>query len=707
MEMQNNQLVLLKAFDFETQKQYVLNVQVTDDGRPPPALTTSIKVVINVADTNDLPTQINLVCKNGALFPFANTTTRPMSSPSMMTKSANITVPVWPSRIVTHPGIPNTAEDCSVITSGMTMPGSIIGEVYPEDQDAQKWYTFMLLGKDAQYFTLYPYGSMLMNKYSHSALVLLRTDVDMYNMTLGNPTYDIYVDVYDNYGQQQVGHIVHIRTEDACVASASQCLQQGTCMPSMTLGQVTCGCPTGSFGDGRLTSVGGTGCKACKAGELPDAAGNCQQVNECASNPCKQGVCVDGVFSFTCTCPSGFTGTLCETNLEGCALNKGVCQNNGDCVDTKGALTCMCKTGFTGAHCEYYTAACTSFPSTCEDKSAKFCALTPHVGTLESTPLCVTNTDMIHAIITGVPEGLSTKTQQFTHVCSGYLDEILANEAFPQDFNAYATAQLGLGSRKRRSTQYTQLAMKPYLSQVINITVLKSDTILVSFSVLSAAQSYHLSHMTTICKKLVSFKDVHCANFNDCVLLQTVNFGCSPVPYEQLLENQKEIFDALHYIQSYSPETKAAPCIEGRADCNPVEPPPEAQVESSKSPFWKTTTGISIIAVCAVTVLVVAIIVVYFMSGKQKIKSRYEDRRLMDDADTVSTHSGVSGNYPSIQQSGRNFQGVKNPLFEGQAAATETKENAMYDSAGGDLVMDNAMYEAGDGQEQLYEELPN
>ena len=48
IEMQHNMLVLKKALDYETKNQYVINVQVTDDGKPPPAMTTVIKVIVNV-----------------------------------------------------------------------------------------------------------------------------------------------------------------------------------------------------------------------------------------------------------------------------------------------------------------------------------------------------------------------------------------------------------------------------------------------------------------------------------------------------------------------------------------------------------------------------------------------------------------------------------------------------------------------------------
>ena len=36
-------------------------------------------------------------------------------------------------------------------------------------------------------------------------------------------------------------------------------------------------------------------------------------VNECASSPCVNGQCQDGINQYTCTCNAGWTGVNCDT----------------------------------------------------------------------------------------------------------------------------------------------------------------------------------------------------------------------------------------------------------------------------------------------------------------------------------------------------------------------------------------------------------
>uniref|UniRef100_A0A3B4WH66 EGF-like domain-containing protein n=1 Tax=Seriola lalandi dorsalis TaxID=1841481 RepID=A0A3B4WH66_SERLL len=52
---------------------------------------------------------------------------------------------------------------------------------------------------------------------------------------------------------------------------------------------------------------------------------------------------------FNCTCPAGFTGTLCEDDIDECEVNP--CKNKGTCVNTAGSFYCHCQSSFSGSIC--------------------------------------------------------------------------------------------------------------------------------------------------------------------------------------------------------------------------------------------------------------------------------------------------------------------------------------------------------------------
>ena len=47
--------------------------------------------------------------------------------------------------------------------------------------------------------------------------------------------------------------------------------------------------------------------------------------------------------SFTCACPTGYTGDVCLDDVNEC-LNTP-CQNGGTCANTDGSFNCMCSSG--------------------------------------------------------------------------------------------------------------------------------------------------------------------------------------------------------------------------------------------------------------------------------------------------------------------------------------------------------------------------
>ncbi|KAK2831588.1 hypothetical protein Q7C36_016674 [Tachysurus vachellii] len=74
----------------------------------------------------------------------------------------------------------------------------------------------------------------------------------------------------------------------------------------------------------------------------------CQvNVNDCKSNPCQRGECVDGLNTFTCLCPAGFTGVMCEKDIDECVL--APCFPGVSCENTPGSFVCgRCPDHFTG-----------------------------------------------------------------------------------------------------------------------------------------------------------------------------------------------------------------------------------------------------------------------------------------------------------------------------------------------------------------------
>ena len=62
------------------------------------------------------------------------------------------------------------------------------------------------------------------------------------------------------------------------------------------------------------------------------------------------GQCIDGVNDFTCKCKPGWTGALCNENINECKNNS--CQHGSECIDQIAGYICQCREGYTGKHCQ-------------------------------------------------------------------------------------------------------------------------------------------------------------------------------------------------------------------------------------------------------------------------------------------------------------------------------------------------------------------
>ncbi|XP_069110342.1 uncharacterized protein [Argopecten irradians] len=72
--------------------------------------------------------------------------------------------------------------------------------------------------------------------------------------------------------------------------------------------------------------------------------------DDCTTDACNGGTCIDGLNTYSCECPIGLKGDHCGINIDDCTDN--VCENNSTCVDGVGGYTCYCDVNFKGELCE-------------------------------------------------------------------------------------------------------------------------------------------------------------------------------------------------------------------------------------------------------------------------------------------------------------------------------------------------------------------
>lgn len=88
---------------------------------------------------------------------------------------------------------------------------------------------------------------------------------------------------------------------------------------------------------------------------------NCEMnIDECASNPCQSGVCVDRIAGYTCECEKGFEGQHCEHNIDECDRYKP-CEH-GTCTDGNADYQCNCEPEYGGKNCTVELEGCAENP---------------------------------------------------------------------------------------------------------------------------------------------------------------------------------------------------------------------------------------------------------------------------------------------------------------------------------------------------------
>uniref|UniRef100_A0A8C4RW60 EGF-like domain-containing protein n=1 Tax=Erpetoichthys calabaricus TaxID=27687 RepID=A0A8C4RW60_ERPCA len=176
-------------------------------------------------------------------------------------------------------------------------------------------------------------------------------------------------------------------TKDLC---ASNPCVFGTCV--VKLSEVSCLCQVGYTGQLCNISIDPCHSTPCANAGLCKDLGNqkyecaCQPgtsgpqceiiIDSCDSHPCANGgSCGSRVGGFECSCLEGYSGTLCEEQLD-----QYPCQNSGQCSLVKGVRKCTCPEGYSGDSCEDVQEldACSSSPC----KNGGTCRLDGNAGYL-------------------------------------------------------------------------------------------------------------------------------------------------------------------------------------------------------------------------------------------------------------------------------------------------------------------------------------
>ena len=172
-----------------------------------------------------------------------------------------------------------------------------------------------------------------------------------------------------NYLPCRFGLRLHVNVMDAMNCSGTSrsenlCSGKGRCIAESFTGDIHCECCAGYKGQ------------------------YCEELDACYVNPCQRGNCSDVIAghgeAFNCTCEAGFTGQLCDIDIDECKSlgNGSICKNGAFCFDGINSYRCLCAAGFHGKHCELVSDLCELI------KPCKNNGICSRVGALKESYVC-------------------------------------------------------------------------------------------------------------------------------------------------------------------------------------------------------------------------------------------------------------------------------------------------------------------------------
>ncbi len=184
-----------------------------------------------------------------------------------------------------------------------------------------------------------------------------------------------------------------------CAAAIAACRANADCKANFVCLDVPLSAPDAGCGRECLTQ-----CAHHLA--TPQGVALFESAAECIVDDCIPGTTVP---EFICACPSGWTGDVCEVNVDECDL--GPCKNNGTCVDSVNGYRCVCPHEYGGSECQNRRSCadtpCLETGSSCANVMGyppqadclEFCA--EAYQTCEATPGC--NDECLYVPIFGAP----------------------------------------------------------------------------------------------------------------------------------------------------------------------------------------------------------------------------------------------------------------------------------------------------------------